>query len=100
MEVLSDKVTDRRKLDKWISKKISTLEFDCEDFPHDLDSFYDCYFRSNDEEQYAYRIYCLLKQKLQDINQVVFSVSIVDESMNIIKRNLFYDGLEMKWENK
>lgn len=64
----------------WLSERVPTIGFDCMDFPHDSEAFYDCYFQSGDEETDASRLDRLLKQTAAGTKQIEFSVGIVDGS--------------------
>lgn len=83
--ILEDALTNQTEIEKWLTDQIQTIEFDCMDFPHDLEAFYDCYFSSSHEVRDAYHIFCLLKQGLANVKQVHFSVSIVDDQLKHIR---------------
>lgn len=83
-DILEIFLTNQMEIEQWLIEQVQTIEFDSMDFPHDLESFYDCYFNSEQEENDAYKIYHLLERSLADIKQVLFSVYIVDNWMNQI----------------
>lgn len=80
-KILENVLTNQTDIEKWLMEQVHTIEFDCMDFPHDLEAFYDCYFTSKQERQDANRIYRLLGCGLESIEQVLFSVYLVDEQM-------------------
>lgn len=83
-DILEISLTNQMEIENWLMKQVQTIKFDCMDFPHDLDAFYDCYFKSEQEENDAYKIYHLLERSLANIKQVLFSVYIVDNQMKQI----------------
>lgn len=83
-DILETSLTNQMEIDQWLMEKVQTIKFDSMDFPHDLDSFYDCYFSSEQEDNDAHKIYHLLVCSLVGIKQVLFSVYIVDNRMNQI----------------
>lgn len=84
--ILENDLTNSINLEEWLMKKIPSIRFDCMDFPHDLESFYDCYFESDEEETDAYRICHLLNESLKKSVWVNFQVNIVDEHLEYIKK--------------
>lgn len=83
--ILESSLTHQVDVEEWLMEKVPSIRFYCMDFPHDLESFYDCYFESDEEEADAYRVYHLLKNNLEKIVQVDFHISIVDEHLQYIK---------------
>ena len=83
-DILETSLTNQMEIDQWLMEKVQTIKFDSMDFPHDLDSFYDCYFSSAQDDNDAYKIYHLLVRSLAGIKQVLFSVYIADNQMNQI----------------
>ena len=83
-DILEIALTNQMEIEQWLMEQVQTIKFDSMDFPHDLDTFYDCYFNSEQEENDACKIYHLLAHSLADIKQVLFSVSIVDNQMHQI----------------
>ncbi|MDE7224976.1 MAG: hypothetical protein K2O34_14510 [Acetatifactor sp.] len=84
--ILERDLTSSIDIEQWMMKKIPSIRFDCMDFPHDLESFYDCYFESDEEDADAYRIGHLLKDSLKRTKRVNFQVNIVDAQLKYIKK--------------
>ena len=84
-EILQNELTDKMNIEDWLIKEVHTLRFDCMDFPHDLESFYDCYFSSTNEEVDAYHLCFILKHRLKNIKSVQYSVCIVSKHLEFIK---------------
>lgn len=84
-DLVENTLTDHLSIEDWLIKQIPAIAFDCMDYPHDLETNYDCYFRSDDEEAASHHIYSLLHENLMDDQQVAFSVSIVDQHFTHIK---------------
>lgn len=80
LAILERDWTDNMDFEDWLIKRIPSLEFDCMDFPHDTEDWFDCCFKSDFEEEDAIAVYRLLKD-----GAVEFSVSIVDDKFNFIK---------------
>lgn len=83
--ILEDISTEHLDIEDWLEKHIPSLSFDCMDVPYDLASFYDCYFRSAEEDDDAKRVFCFLEQKLDGVQNIGFSVHIVNEIMQEIR---------------
>ena len=49
-KLLEENLTNHVEIEVWLEEQIRTVSFDCMDFPHDLDAYYDCYFQSEQEE--------------------------------------------------
>ncbi|MDE6732378.1 MAG: hypothetical protein K2J77_05825 [Oscillospiraceae bacterium] len=84
-ELLESNLTSRMDIEDWLVQKIPSICFDCMDYPQDLESFYDCFFTSSSEDSDAKSIYRLLKEETEEIAEIYFSVSIVDNKLNFIK---------------
>ena len=84
-ELLENTFTGQTNIEDWLIQKVPSISFDCMDYPHDLDAFYDCFFTSRAEDTDANSIYRLLKEETKSIEWINFSVSIVDDKLNFIK---------------
>ena len=84
--ILENNLTHSISIEEWLMKKIPSIRFDCMDFPHDMESFYDCYFESDKEEADAYRICHLLNDSLKKNVWVNYQVNIVDEHLEYIRK--------------
>ena len=85
-EILECRMTEQKKVAKWIEESVPDVHFDCMDFPHDLEAFYDCYFRSDADEQNAKKIYDILKQNVENNVFVEFAIFVVDDKLEVIKQ--------------
>lgn len=85
-EMLESKITDQKEVEKWIEESVPDVFFDCMDFPHDSEAFYDCYFLSDAEEQNAKKIYDILKQRIENKVFVEFAVFVVDDKLELVQK--------------
>ena len=76
--LLENNLTDHVEIELWLEERIRTLSFDCMDFPHDLDAFFDCYFQSEQEDLDARLLREMLSGKLSDCESIQFDVLLVD----------------------
>lgn len=83
-KLLEENLTNHVEIEVWLEEQIRTVSFDCMDFPHDLDAYYDCYFQSEQEELDAQAIEILLSGKLSDFDDIQFEVHLVDERLKEI----------------
>ena len=83
-EILESGLTNQKNVEEWIMEQFPTIQFDCMDFPYDLVCCYDCYFKSERENQDANELYHLLKHRLKGMEGVLFSVFLVDKQLNDI----------------
>ena len=83
-KLLEEDLTNYVEFEVWLEEQIRTVLFDCMDFPHDLDAFYDCYFQSEREKSDARLIEVLLTGKLRDCDYIQFEVFLVDERLREI----------------
>lgn len=42
--ILENILTNQMNIEQWLVDKIKTIEFECMDYPHDLEAFFDCPF--------------------------------------------------------
>lgn len=79
-KLLESRLTGNIDISEWLTEKFPSLDFDCMDFPYDTEDCYDCYFKSDSEETDTAAVYRLLKG-----SAIGFSVSIVDDKLDLIK---------------
>lgn len=84
-ELLESRLTGQMDIEDWMIQNVPSIGFDCMDYPQDLESFYDCFFTSSAEDTDAKSIFRLLKEETKRIEEMCFSVSIVDDKLNFIK---------------
>lgn len=83
-------ITQGMPVEQWLAEKAEGLVFDCEDFPHDLEQFYDCYFTSVNDDEMAKHVLRLLKKNIREDSIIKYSVWITDEFLKereLIGRN-------------
>ena len=83
-ELLEYHLTDHTEIEIWLENQIHSIIFECMDYPRDIDAFYDCFFRSEQECQAACLIEKLLLECLSEYSNIHFEVHLVDEQMKVI----------------
>ena len=68
-------------VEEWLRKLVPGLSFDCEDFPHDLEQFYDCFFVSDHEQDTAVSLCAVLDSIFREERVIQHAVWITDEAL-------------------
>lgn len=74
-------VTNQVDMEQWLLQHVKSLCFECMDYPHDLDAYFDCFFSSADELHDARRVYFLLGRELRSCGDVQFDVCLTDAAL-------------------